>query len=41
MKGPLKGRFMRKKSKLHHNLAAGRTKAIVKIVIVGMGMSNH
>ena len=41
MKGPPKGRFMRKKSQLHHNLEAGRTEAIVKIIIVNMGMSNH
>jgi len=41
MKGPPKGRFMRKKSQLHHNLEAGRTEAIMKIIIVGMGMSNH
>jgi hypothetical protein len=30
-----------KKSQLHHNLEAGKTEAIVKIIIVGMGMSNH
>jgi len=41
VKGPPKGRFMRKKSQLHHNLEAGRTEAIMKIVIVGMGMSNR
>ena len=41
MKRPPKGRFMGKKSQLHHNLEAGRTEAIVKIIIVGMGMSNH
>ena len=41
VKGPPKGRFMRKKSQLHNNLEAGRIEAIVKIIIVGMGMSNH
>ena len=41
MKEPPKGRFMMKKSQLHHNLEVGRTKAIMKIIIVGMGMSNH
>ena len=41
VKGPPKGRFMRKKSQLHHNLEAGRTEATTNVVIVGMGMSNH
>jgi hypothetical protein len=41
VKGPPKGRFMRKKSQLHHNLVAGRTVAIMNVVIIGMGMSNH
>jgi hypothetical protein len=41
VKGPPKGRFMRKKSQLHHNLDAGRTEAIMNIVIIGMGMNNH
>ena len=41
VKGLLKGRFMRKKSQLHHNLEAGRAEVIVKIVIIGMGMSNY
>ena len=40
MKGPPKGRFMRKKSQLQHNLEAGRIEAIVNIIIIGMGMSN-
>ena len=41
MKGPPKGRFMRKKSQLQHNLEAGRIEAIMNIIIIGMGMSNH
>jgi hypothetical protein len=40
MKGPPKGRFMRKKSQFHHNLEAGRTEAIMNIIIVGSCMSN-
>jgi hypothetical protein len=32
---------MRKKSQSHHNLEAGRIEAIMNIIIVGMGMSNH
>ena len=40
VKGLPKGRFMRMKSQLHHNLEAGRTEAIMNVVIVGMGMSN-
>ena len=38
MKGPPKGMFMRKKSKLHLDLEAGR---IEEIVIVGMGLNNR
>jgi hypothetical protein len=33
MKGPSNGRFMRKKSQLHHNLEAGRTEAIINVII--------
>ena len=40
MKGLPKGKFMRKKNQLHHNLEVGRTEAIMNVVIVGMGMSN-
>jgi hypothetical protein len=40
VKGPPKGRFMRKKSQFHHNLEVGRTEAIMNIIIVGMCMSN-
>ena len=41
VKGTPKGRFTRKKSQLHHNLEVGRTEAIMKIVIVDMGISIH
>ena len=41
MEGLPKGRFMRKKSQLHHNLEVDEIVAIVKIVIIGMGMTNH
>ena len=41
VKGPPKGRFMRKKSQLQHNLEVGRTEAIMNIVIVGIGMNNY
>ena len=36
--GPLKGRFMRKKSQLHLDLEAGK---IEEIIIIGMGLNNH
>jgi hypothetical protein len=38
VKGPPKGRFMRKKSQLHQGLEAGIIEAIVTI---GMGMNNR
>ena len=38
MKGPSKGRFMRKKSQLHLDLEAGKIEAIV---IIGMGLNNR
>jgi hypothetical protein len=38
MKGPPKGRFMRKKSQLHLDLEAGRIEAII---IIGMGLNNR
>jgi len=38
MKGPPKGRFMRKKSQLQLDLEAGRIEAII---IIGMGLNSR
>ena len=38
VKGPPKGRFMRKKSQLHLDLEASRIEAIITVSI---GMNNH
>jgi len=38
VKGPPKGRFMRKKSQLHLDLEVGRIEAIV---IIGMSLNNR
>ena len=40
-KGPPKGRFMKKRNRLHHYLEASKTEAIAGIETKGMGMKNH
>ena len=41
VKGLPEGRFMKQRNKLYHPLEEGKIKAIMGIIIKGIGMSNH